>query len=187
MYAAGDPAGALPPFNLSCQVRRWRSYICGELAAEVRLDCWGAAAPRSRNTEALLGFPGRLFSADMLTRFARLSFVPRVFRVLEDALWVSLNPTAAYLPNPPVSLFSSPLQTKRQRFCRVFFFSSGKTAGLSLPGVLLTAVRHTDVLQPLNVHGGASRRVGRAPRVCQARYTFKLFPHLSTDSRHKIR
>lgn len=122
MYAAGDPAGALPPFNLSCQVRRWRSYICGELAAEVRLDCWGAAAPRSRNTEALLGFPGRLFSADLLTRFARLSFVPRVFRVLEDALWVSLNPTAAYLPNPPVSLFSSPLQTKRQRFCRVFFF-----------------------------------------------------------------
>lgn len=77
--------------------------------------------------------------------------------------------------------------TATNKAAAVFFFP-GQTEGLSLPGVLLTAVRHTDVLQPLNVHGGASRRVGRAPRVCQARYTFKLFPHLSTDKiHHKIR
>lgn len=98
MYAAGDPAGALPPFNLSCQVRRWRSYICAELAAEVRLDRWGAAAPRSRSTKALLGLPCRLFFfffPDLLTRFARLSFVLRVFRVLKDAFYrgVPAKPT----------------------------------------------------------------------------------------------
>lgn len=52
----------------------------------------GAAAGRSRNTKALLGFPCRLFFADLLTRFARLSFVLRVFRVLKDALWVSAEP-----------------------------------------------------------------------------------------------
>lgn len=123
MYAAGDSAGALPPFNLSCQVRRWCSYICSELAVEARLDCWGQLLNTAGTRKALLGFPRRLFFfssffVDLLTGFTRLSAVLRVLRVQKDALWVSAEPCS----HAPAKLHGVPFhQTKWQRFRNPFF------------------------------------------------------------------
>lgn len=136
MYAAGDPAGALPPFNLSCQVRRWRSYICAELAAEVRLDCWGAAARRSRNTEALLGFPCRLFlggSADPFRQaFIRAAGIP-----------CPGGCPLGFLPRRTCQTHPCPFFHHRYKqsgsASAMFFF--GQTAVSSPPGVLSTATQ----------------------------------------------
>lgn len=138
----------------------WRcdSAVGGQL-----LDAAGTPKPSS-------AFHAGFFFADLLTRFARLSFVLRLFRVLKDALWVSAEPYRGVPAKPTRAPFFITATNKAAAL--LLFYFSAQTAGLSLPGVVLTAVRHTDVLQPLSVHGGASRRVGRAPRVSQARYIF---------------
>lgn len=114
----------------------------------------GRSTQQERRSPPGLSMPAFLF-LDLLTRFARLSFVPRVFRVLKDALWVPAEPYRGV----PAKLARVPF----------FIAATNKAAalfsGLSLPGVLFEAVRHTDVLQPLNVRGAAPRRAGRAPRV----------------------
>lgn len=123
MYAAGDSAGALPPFNLSCQVRRRCFYIFSELAVEVQLNGWGQLLNTAGARKPSWAFHTGLF-VDLLTRFSRLSFVLRVLRVQEDALWVSSEPCS----HAPAKLTAVPLFVTAivAAFVSFFIFSSSK-------------------------------------------------------------
>lgn len=102
------------------------------------------------------------FLVDLLTRFTRLSVVLGVFRVQKDALWVSAEPCS----HAPAKLNGVPFHRRRCKqsgrdSATLFFFSLPlKTSFVSS----WSSFTCTNVLRPLNVHGGASRRVRRAPR-----------------------
>lgn len=69
-----------------------------------------------------------------------------------------------------------PLNPTDVHLCPLIFSSLGQNGRLFICFVvLLTAARHTHVPQPLKVHGGASRHVGKASALALAlAFTFQL-------------
>lgn len=154
MYAAGDSAGALPPFNLSCQVRRRCFYVCSELAAEVQLDRWGQLLNTAGTRKPSWAFHAGLF-VDLLTRFSRLSFVLRVLRVQEDALWVSGEPCS----HAPAKTHHCPFFRHRYKVAAFCFFFSSKQVWLVmgffylLSGAHMSSSHSTCVVAPPGLWG----------------------------------
>lgn len=63
----------MPPFNLSCQVRIRCSYICGEWAVLVQLDCWGQLLCTSSTLKPSWSSKASYWpSLDLSTRFGWL-------------------------------------------------------------------------------------------------------------------
>lgn len=179
MYAAGDSAGALPPFNLSCQVRRRCFYICSELAAEVQLDRWGQLLNTAGTRKPSWAFHAGLF-VDLLTRFSRLSFVLRVLRVQEDALWVSGEPCS----HAPAKLTTVPFFVTATKWQLLFFFSPLNSRSGSSWDSFTCCQAHTrpPAIQRAWWHLQAC---GARPACLSRTLFFKLLPHLSTARRHK--
>lgn len=89
-------------------LRRCDSTVGGQL-----LDAAGTPKPS-------WAFHAGFFFVDLLTRFARLSFVLRVFRVLKDALWVSAEPYGG-VPAKPTRVPS--FITATNKAAAMFLFS----------------------------------------------------------------
>lgn len=95
-------------------------YICSELAVELQLDRWGQLLITAGTRRLSWAFHQGLF-VGVLTRFTRLSFVLRLLRVQEAALWVPGEPCSC----APAKLTAVPFfvtATKRKLLFFVLFF-----------------------------------------------------------------
>lgn len=168
MDAAGDSAGALPPFNLSCQVRRRCVSSCTELAVEAQADWWRQLLNTAATRKPSRAFHAGLF-VDLLTRFTRLSFVLRGLRVQEGALWVSGEPCSC----APAKLAAVPFFGSATKWQLLFLHPPPSSSSCKQQLCLFLAVRATHGLQlPPGVGGACPACWPRTP-------PFK--PHLTQD------